>query len=97
MLVSRFQRFGLPLAAMGLVAAGVAMRPAPAEAWWAHGWGWGGVRVGVVLPPVVVAPPLVYAAPPVAYAPPPPPYYARQPFWVPGHWQGGYWVPAHWA
>lgn len=98
-------RLGLPLAVLGLAAAGTALIPGSAKAWWAGGggWGWhGGFSVGVFAPPVYVAPPPVYVAPPpVVYAPPPPTaYYAPPrpgPVWVPGHWQGGYWVPAHWA
>ncbi len=89
-------RVGAALAVLGLAGLGVTAMPGSAKAWWAGGWGWhGGVRVGVVLPPVVVAPAPFYAPPPVAYAPPPV-LYAPQPVWVPGHWRGGYWVPAHW-
>jgi len=89
------KRFGSAAAVLGVVGSAVVLAPSPAKAWW------GGVRFGVVLPPVVVAPAPVYVAPPVAYYPPPPVYYAPPPpphaVWVPGHWQGGYWVPAHWA
>ena len=92
--MSILRRFGSTAAVLGIVGAAAVLAPSPAKAWWA-----GGVRLGVVLPPVVVAPAPVYVAPPVAYYPPPPVYYAPPPraVWVPGHWQGGYWVPAHWA
>lgn len=89
------KRLGCAAAVLGLVGSAVVLAPSPAKAWWA-----GGVRFGVVLPPVVVAPAPVYVPPPVAYYPAPPVYYAPpapHPVWVPGHWQGGYWVPAHWA
>jgi hypothetical protein len=93
-------RIAATAAVLGLTGLGVLASPAPALAWW-HG-GWGGVRVGVALPPLVVAPPY-YAPPPTAYYAPPPAYYTPSPYapparvWVPGHWRGGYWVPAHWA
>ncbi len=93
--MSALKRLGSVAAVLGLIGPAVVLAPSSAKAWWA-----GGVRFGVVLPPVVVAPPPVYVAPPVAYYPPPPVYYAPpppHPVWVPGHWQGGYWVPAHWA
>jgi hypothetical protein len=93
-------RLGALLAAAGIAGAGLVTTPGSAKAWWAGGWGWhGGVRVGVALPPVVVAPAPVYVAPPVVYAPPPPAYYAPPPprVWVPAHWRGGYWVPGHWS
>jgi hypothetical protein len=88
------KRLGSAAAVLGIIGSAVVLAPSPAKAWWA-----GGVRFGVVLPPVVVAPAPVYVAPPVAYYPPPPVYYAPPPHavWVPGHWQGGYWVPGHWA
>jgi hypothetical protein len=83
---------GLVLA--GLVGVGVAAAPTPAQAWWRGGWCCG-VRFGLFVPPIVVAPPIyapapVYYSPPVAYYPPPRP-------WIPPHWQGGYWVPGHWG
>jgi hypothetical protein len=63
-----------------------ALKPTPAEAWWAHwgwhagwGYGWRGgccwgprVAVGVAPPVVVVRPPVVYARPPVGVWVPPP-------------------------
>ncbi len=79
---------------LGVIGLGVIAAPAPAQAWWVGG---GGVRFGVVLPPVVVAPPPVYYAPPPAYYAPPPAYYTPRPYWVRGHWSRGYWVPGHWA
>ena len=92
---------------LGLVAIGTAAAPAPAQAWWAHGGGGGwwahgggwccGVGIGVVVPPVVVAPAPVYVPPPVYYAPAPAYYAPPQQVWVPAHWQGGYWIPGHWA
>lgn len=91
--MSALKRLGAAAAVLGLIGSALVLAPGSAKAWWV-----GGVRFGVVLPPIVVAPP-VYVPPPVAYAPPPV-YYApapRQPVWVRGHWQGGYWVPAHWA
>ena len=77
--------------------------PKPANAWWYHHGYCCGVGIGVVVPPIVVAPP-VYAPPPAYYAPPPayyappPAYYAPpQRVWIPAHWQGGVWIPAHWG
>jgi hypothetical protein len=91
------------IAIAGIAGIGVTAHSTPAEAWWRGGWCCG-VGVGVVVPPIVVAPP-VYAPPPVYYAPPPPAYYAPPPayyappqrVWVPAHWQGGVWIPAHWG
>lgn len=89
-------RLGAIATVLALAAVGVAAVPGSAKAWW-HG----GFSVGVVFPPVVVAPP-VYAPPPVYYAPPPvvyaPPPVAYVPHrvWIPAHWQGPYWVPGHW-
>jgi len=90
-------------ALLGLVAIGTTAAPKPAEAWWAHGGGWGyhggwccGVGVGIYVPPVVVAPAPVYAPPPVYYAPAPAYYAPPQRVWVPAHWQNGYWIPGHW-
>ena len=71
----------------GLMGVGVAATPAPAQAWWRGGWCCG-VRVGLFVPPIVVAPP-IYAPAPVYYPPPRP--------WIPPHWQGGYWIPGHWG
>jgi len=90
--------FGALAAAIGLVAIGVTAMPGKAEAWWRGGWCCG-LGIGVVVPPVVVAPAPVYAPPPVYYALPPAAYYAPPPQgrWVPGHYEGGYWVPGHWA
>jgi len=84
-------------AVLALATAGVAAVPQDAKAWWHGGFG-----VGIYVPPVVVAPPVVYPAPiyapPVVYAPPPPSYVpARQPVWVPPHWEGQVWVQGHWA
>ena len=78
-----------PVIGLGLLAA------SPAQAW--VRWG-----VGIVVPPVVVAPPppVYYAPPPVYYAPPPPVAYypvPRRPVWVPGHWHRGYWIPGHYV
>ena len=95
-------RIAAAVTVLGLTGLGVMAAPPSAQAWWAHGggWGWhGGLRLGVVLPPVVVAPPY-YAPPPVAYYPPPPPVYYTprpRPAWVPAHWRNGYWVPGHWS
>jgi hypothetical protein len=88
------KRAGVGLALAGLVGPGIAVMPAPAQAWWRGGW-CGGVRFGVFLPPLVVTPP-IYAPPPVYYAPPAA-YYLPQRPWIPPHWQGGYWVPGHWG
>jgi hypothetical protein len=92
-------------AVIGLSAIGVMAMPHDAKAWWR-----GGIGVGIVVPPVVVAPapyyavpvyappyypPPVYAAP--RYVPPPVAYVAPRRIWVPSHWQGPYWVPGHWG
>ncbi|MDR3532010.1 MAG: hypothetical protein P4L90_15855 [Rhodopila sp.] len=91
---------------LGLAVLGVAAMPHDAKAWWRGGFGVGIVVPPVVVapapvyvaPPVVVAPPPVYVAPPVAYAPPPPAYYpAPHRVWVPPHWEGPYWVGGHWS
>jgi hypothetical protein len=91
-------------AVAGLAALGVAAMPGSAHAWWRGGWG-----VGIVVPPVVVAPapvyvgpPAYYAPPPVAYAPPvvyapPAAYAAPARVWIPPHWEGQYWVNGHWS
>jgi hypothetical protein len=90
--MSVLKRLGSVAAVGGLAAVGVAAMPHNANAWWS-----GGYRVGIWVPPVVVAPP-VYAPPPVAYYPPPPPYYPPpRRVWVPPHWEGPYWVRGHWA
>jgi hypothetical protein len=91
------RHFASIAAVLGLAAVGVAAVPHDAKAWWHEGIG-----IGVVVPPVVVAPPppVYYPAPPVAYVPPPPPgYYAPPPHrvWIPPHWEGPYWVRGHWA
>jgi hypothetical protein len=68
------------LVAAAIIGIGAAAMPAPAQAWWRGGWGFGGVVIGV--PPVVIAPPaVVYAPPPppVYYAPPPVAYYGPAP------------------
>lgn len=94
------KRMGTVAAVLGLAAIGMTLMPGKAEAWWHGGWhgGWCcGVRFGLVLPPVVVAPAPVYAPPPVYYAPPPAYYPPPQRHWVPGHYDGPYWVPGHWA
>lgn len=90
------KRIGALAVLVGLAAFGVTMMPGKAEAWWRGGWCCG---VGVVLPPVVVAPaPVYYPPPPPAYYPPPPAVYAPPPrAWIPGHYEGPYWVPGHWA
>lgn len=90
------KRLGVLAIALPVLGAGM-MTASPAQAW--VRWG---VGVGVVVPPVVVAPPPVYYAPPppVYYAPPPVAYYAphvHRPIWVPGRWVRGYWVPGHYA
>jgi hypothetical protein len=94
------KRFGAMAAVLGLVAIGVAAMPGKAEAYWRGGWCCG-VGIGVVVPPIVVAPAPVYVPPPVYYAPPPAGYYppppAQQGTWIPGHYEGGYWVPGHWV
>ena len=89
--------FGALAAMIGLVAVGVTAIPGKAEAYWRGGYCCG-VGIGVVVPPVVVAPAPVYAPPPVYYAPPPA-YYAPPPqgTWIPGHYEGGYWVPGHYV
>ncbi len=58
------KRLGSVAAVLGLVGSAVVLAPSSAKAWWV-----GGVRFGVVLPPVVVAPAPVYVPPPVAYYP----------------------------
>src|SRR5271165_5917863 len=78
-------------AIVGLATIGTAATSKPANAWWNHsgyGYGWGCCRVGIFVPPVVVAPPPAYYPAPAYYAPP-----ARA--WIPAHWQGGYWIPGH--
>ena len=85
------KRIASVAAVLGLSAIGVTTMPHDAKAWW------GGYRVGIYVPPVVVAPPPVYVAPPVAYAPPPPYYGPPRRVWVPPHWEGPYWVRGHWA
>ncbi|WP_428484290.1 hypothetical protein [Rhodopila sp.] len=88
------KRLGMAAAVVGLAAVGVAAMPHDAEAWWRGGYG-----VGVVVPPVVVAPAPVYP-PPVVVAPgygPPRVAYAPRRFWVPPHWEGRYWVRGHWG
>lgn len=93
------RRVGAIAAVLGLATVGVAATPGKAEAWWRGGWCCG-VGIGVVVPPIVVAPAPVYAPPPAYYySPPPAAYYAPPPqqHWVPGHYEGPYWVPGHWA
>jgi hypothetical protein len=65
----------------------------PAQAWWAYG----GPRIGLYLPPVVIGPPVVYAPPPVVYAPPPVAYAPPPRVWVPGVWVPGAWVHGAWV
>jgi hypothetical protein len=52
----RNSRLGAVLAVIGLAGVGTAALPAPAEAWWRGGWCCG-VGVGILVPPVVFAPP----------------------------------------
>ncbi len=90
------KRLGMIAAVLGLAAVGVTAMPHDAKAWWRGGYG-----VGIVLPPVVVAPAPVYVPPPVyvapGYVPPPVVAYAPRRVWVPAHWEGPYWVQGHWA
>jgi hypothetical protein len=92
------RRLASVAAVLGLAAAGVAVAPQDAQAWWRGGYG-----VGIYIPPVVVGPPVAYAPPPVVYARPPvyyapPPGYVAGPrVWIPPHWQGPYWVQGHWS
>ncbi|HVY17597.1 MAG TPA: hypothetical protein VHB27_20430 [Rhodopila sp.] len=95
--MSVLKRIGTVGAVASLALAGMMAMPHQAKAWWHGGWG-----VGVVLPPVVIAPPVYAPPPPVVYAPPPvayapAPYYAPRRVWIPPHWRGGYWVPGHWS
>ena len=85
----RYRRLAAALSIASLAGLAIVALPGEAEAWWC-------CRVGIALPPVVVAPP-VYAPPPVYYAPPPAYYAPPQRVWVPPHWQGSVWVPGHWA
>ncbi len=101
-LATGLRRLAASGALIGLVAVGTTAAPKPANAWWAHGYGWC-CGVGISIPPIVVAPAPVYVPPPV-YAPAPlyyapAPVYAAPPqrVWIPAHWQNGYWVPGHWA
>src|SRR5262249_43099268 len=90
------RRITATAALLGVAAVGLAATPA--NAWWYHhgyccGWG-----VGVVIPPVVVAPgPAYYAPPPAYYAPSAAYYTPPSRAWIPDHWQNGYWVPGHWS
>ena len=90
------KRLGSMAAIAGLAAIGIAAAPHDAKAWWRGGW-----RVGIAVPPVVVAPvypaPRYYAPPPVAYAVPPRPYPGPRRVWIAPHWQGPYWVRGHWS
>jgi len=80
----------LGLAAVLVVAGGLAIQPAMADGWHGGGhpghWGWrGGVRVWIVdpIPPAPVYAP-AYVYPPPYYAPPPAPaYYAPPPVFFP--------------
>jgi hypothetical protein len=72
--MSALKRLGFAAAVLGLVGSALMLAPNPAKAWWA-----GGVRFGVVLPPVMVAPAPVYVAPPISYYPPPPVYTPLRP------------------
>ncbi|HET6197149.1 MAG TPA: hypothetical protein VFE12_15410 [Acetobacteraceae bacterium] len=83
-------------AILGLATIATVAVPKQANAWWHHGYGYGWGGVGVVLPPVVVAPP-VYAPAPAYYAPGPAYYAPSARPWIPAHWQDGYWVPGHWG
>jgi len=102
-LVTGAKRLAAAGALLGLVAVGTVAAPQPANAWWAHGYGWC-CGVGIYVPPVVVAPPPVYAPAPAYYGPAPT-YYAPGPAysappqraWIPGHWESGYWVNGHWS
>jgi hypothetical protein len=89
------RRLGTMAVLGGMVMAGVAGVPHPAQAW-----------IGVYGGPVYVAPPPMYYGPRVYVAPPPPVYYARPPavyyaprprVWIPPHWEGPYWVRGHWS
>jgi len=89
--MSVLKRLGMVCAVTGLALIGTATMPHQAYAWWR-----GGVGIGIVVPPVVVAPPpVVYAPPPVAYVPAP--YYPQRRVWIPPHWEGPYWVRGHWS
>ena len=55
----RIRRLGALLAVTGLAAIGITALPGEANAWWRGGWCCR-VGIGVVVPPVIVAPP-VYA------------------------------------
>lgn len=94
--MSGLKRLGTVGAVAALALVGAAAMPHEARAWW-HG-----VGIGIVVPPVVVAPPVYAAPPPVVYAPPPvayapAPYYAPRRVWIPPHWEGPYWVRGHWS
>ena len=98
------RRITATAALLGLATIGIAATPKPANAWWYNHGYCCGVGIGVVVPPVVVAPPAYYAppqsyyAPPQAYYAPSAAYYAPQSrAWIPAHWQNGYWVPGHWS
>jgi hypothetical protein len=97
----QLKRLGTAAMGIGLGACGVIAQPHQANAWWGGGYG-----VGIVVPPIIVAPP-VYAAPayppppplyaPPVYGPPPVAYVAPRRVWVVPHWQGPYWVRGHWG
>jgi hypothetical protein len=99
--MSILRRLGVVAAFAGAVTAGTMALPGQAHAWWR-----GGVGYGVVVPPVVVAPPVyvapapIYVAPPPVYAAPPPVYAAPPPVYAvpPVAYNAGprVWIPAHW-
>jgi hypothetical protein len=101
---SSLRRITATAAILGLATIGLAATPKPANAWWYHHGYCCGVGIGVVIPPVVVAPPAYYA-PPQAYYAQPQAYYAPSAAyyappsraWIPAHWQDGYWIPGHWS
>ena len=94
------KRLGTVIGGLAMAATAALALPGNANAWVV--WG-GGVRVGIGVPGVVVAPPPVYyppprvyvAPPPVAYVPPPAYYGPPARVWIPPHWRGGYYVPGH--
>ena len=71
------RKFALATTAMAF-AAGLALLPGTAQAWWR------GPGLFFYGPPIVVGPPVIYAPPPpVVYAPPPPVVYDPAPAYAP--------------